>query len=231
MGQIIIPIALVFACSLGVMFFLNLRRKKALASFDTETEYRNAELFLNNLYENQLSDIKKQMNTATIDAITQCAFLTNIKNQAAGVTVNAAKSIAWAAIGVKAKYKRAEHACFLVLSNKSLHYLFFEEGTIKQHLVLDELRMQSAKIETVSAIDRVTRLGSSLHTKTLKLGLDIDNRPMEILFYNTIYQTPNGMITGKDFFILQEKCAIVGKHFVEKLKAVYPSLGWSNEPS
>ncbi len=226
MANIFIPIALVFAASFGIFLFTNYKKKRSLKNFDADAEYKNAPQFLKEFCANQLSSVPKQMNGFSIDAITECAHITNLQKQAANATITAVKTLGWAAIGVKAKYQTAQNTSYLVLSGNSLHYLFYEEGEIKQHLVLDEYRMQNAKIEQTSGLDKVARMGSVAGRKTQKLIFDIDGKSMEILFYDRIANAPEGMLNGTDFHLLHAKGEIIGKHFVENIKTTYPSLSW-----
>jgi len=220
-----IPIILVFAISIGLVVYMNIKRKKALSNFDVTKEYVNAKTYLGELTNDSLLPVKEQMMAMPIDAITQCLPITNLKSQAASLAATAAKTVAWAAVGVKARYQKAEHACFLVLSGKQLHYLFFEEGAIKQHLIFDETRLGMASLENISNVDRVSRMGSA-NKMTTKLKLTIDDKPMEILFYDRIVQSPSGMMSmmGKDFYVLSAKYEIMGKYFAEKLAEAYPML-------
>ena len=60
--------------------------------------------------------------------------------------------------------------------------------------------------------------------KLHKLIFNTDSGPMEILFYETITDAPEGTIYEKNTFVLQAKNAVVGKYFLEQLKAKYPLI-------
>lgn len=221
-----IPIVIVVALSIGIVVYMNIKRKQALSSFNADEEYKNAPVFINELMAEHFAQIKAQMKDKPVDAFTQCLPITNLKKQAAGVAVTAAKTVAWAAIGVKARYQTADHACYLVLSGTELHYLFFEEGSLKEHLVLDQYRMGQASIEKISTTDKVTRMGSAGGKTTAKLKLNIDDKPMEILFYDRVTRAPHdgGGIIRKDFYLIHAKYSIIGKYFTEQLHIKYPAL-------
>lgn len=224
-----LPIIIVVALSIGIVVYMNIKRKQALSNFNAEEEYKNAPAFINELMAEHFAKIKTQLRDKPVDAFTQCLHITNLKKQAAGVAVTAAKTVAWAAVGVKARYHTADHACYLVLSGTDVHYLFFEEGDLKEHLVLDQYRMGQASIEKISTTDKVTRLGTAGKI-TAKLKLDIEGKPMEILFYDRVVRAPHdgGGIVRKDFFILHAKYSIMGKYFAEQLNIKYPALALSS---
>lgn len=212
--------------SLGYVYFLNMRRKKTLGDYNADNQYQRAAAIVPETVDHHLSAIKNQMDGRAIDAVTECMHITNLGRQAASAAKTAAKTLAWAAVGVKARYHTADHACYLVLSGDELHYLFFEEGAMKEHLIFDRYRLQHARLEHASGTDRIARVYTSGGIKTQKLILDIEGKKMEILFYNRINRLPGGPLSfmQKDVFRTQVDFEIMGKYFKEQLGHKYPQL-------
>lgn len=226
MTTTIIMVALMMCLSLGYVYFMNTRRKRLLGDYTAENQYDRAAGLLPELLAGPLKSIREQMKDTPVDAVTQCMHITNIGKQAASAAITAAKTVAWAAVGVKTKYQTADHACYLVLSGDDIHYLFFEEGDMKEHLVLDKYRLVNARLEKTSGTDKVTRMSSAMGMKSQKIVLDLDGKKMEVLFYNAITRTPEGplSITSKDVFKTQVNFDIMGRYFKEQLGKKYAHL-------
>lgn len=222
----IIMVALMMCLSLGYMYFMNARRKRLLGDYNVENQYHHAAELLPEVLNGPLDSVKKQMKDKPVDAITQCMHITNIGKQAASAAITAAKTVAWAAVGVKARYNAADHACYLVLSGDDLHYLFFEEGDMKEHLILDKYRLMDASLGKTSGTDKITRMSSAVGMQSQKIVLDIDGKKMEVLFYNRIVRTPEGTLSfaSKNVFKTQVNLEIMGRYFKEQLGKKYAHL-------
>jgi hypothetical protein len=200
------------------------RRKRALRNFNADIEYKNAPRYMASLCSHELIEVKIQMKELPIDAITQCIHITHSKNEPLALASNAVNTDTKEAEGMKPKYHVAQHVSYLVLSGKELHYLFYEEGDIREHFVLDESRMQNARLEQVSGMDKLRKTHSICRKKLNKLHFNIDSGSMEILFYETITDAPEGSLNETDTFIPKAKNALIGKYFKDQLKIKYPSL-------
>jgi|GEM_PF-191496 len=230
MGITIVMIVCMLVLSAGFILFMNSRRKKLLGDYNAENQYHRADEILREVVNGPLSDIREQMKGQPVDAVTECMHITNIGRQAASAAMTAAKTVAWAAVGVKARYRAADHACYLVLSGDDLHYLFYEEGEIKEHLVFDQYRLANAKLEQTSGTDKVTRMSSAMGMKSQKLVLDLDGEKMEVLFYNRINRLPHGPLpfTDRNVFRTQVNFEIMGRYFKEQLGKKYIQLAAMN---
>lgn len=222
----IVMVIAMMALSLGYIYFMNSRRKRILGDYNVENQYHNAGIILPELMRGPLGSIKEQMKEYSVDAVTECMHITNLGRQATSAAITAAKTAAWAAVGVKARYHTADNACYLVLSGEDVHYLFFEEGEMKEHLFFDKYRLMNARIEQTSGTDKVTRMSSAMGMKSQKLVLDLDGKKMEVLFYNRINRTPENPLsfTSKDVFKTQVNFEIMGRYFKEQLGEKYMHL-------
>ncbi|WP_157976868.1 hypothetical protein [Taibaiella helva] len=226
MTTTIIIVAVMVSLSVAYIIFMNARRKKLLGDYNADNQYHRAAELLPALMTDRLDQIRQQMNGSVINAVTECAHITNIGQQATSAAITAAKTVAWAAVGVKAKYRTADHASYLVLSGDDLHYVLFQEGEVRDHFVFDRYELSTAKIDRTSATDKVTRMGSAMGRKTQKITLDKEGKKMDILFYDRITRLPEGPLspfTGNVFKTMVD-FEIMGKYFKEQLGNKYPQL-------
>lgn len=223
--SIFIIIAVLFGGSFLYIFYMNKKRKESIGKYDNPEMYQQAEKIKEELLTDRFSAIVKQMQNAPIDAFTQCAYITTMTDKAKSAAVTAVKTVAWAAVGVKAKYREADNAAYLVISGDELHYLFFEEGAAKEHLVFNRMRLLNAGTGTVSSTEKVARMGSVMGRKNNKLSIDIDGRKTDIIYYDMVERYPESVIaTEKASFDAPGKFKLMGKYFKDKLFAKYPHL-------
>lgn len=216
-----------FMAFCGLYVFLIMQwRKRALGDYNADNQMHRAEEITQEVINGPLAAIKRQIGTSNIDAVTQCAHITTLGKQATGLAITAAKTVAWAAVGVKAKYSAADHACYLALSGDDLHYFFFEEGQLKEHLVLDQYRLSNAQLASASGTDKITRMSSITGMKSQKLSFDIEGKKMEILFFGSITRAPEGAYGGfgKQAMKNMVDFQVAGQYFKEKLAQKYPHL-------
>ncbi len=219
---------------LGFAFFLFYRKKrKAMQqSYNVDSEYSRAKDIMRDLVDSgDFAEIKEQMGDKPIEAVTECAYITDLGKQAGNLLGTAAKTVAWAAVGVKARYREADNVCYLVLSNDEIHYLLFVESEVEEHLVFDRNRIQNAVLKEVSAKDNVTRFSKVLGRKTKKLSFDLDGKPLSILFFDRISRSPGGVNTADvtkvfsgDYSKTLVDYEVMGKYFLEQLTLKYPYL-------
>lgn len=226
MTTVIIFVSVLVALSIGYTVFMMSRRKKQLNGYNADNQYHRAAELLPALMTDRLDQIKKEMNGSSIDAVTECMHITNLGQQATSAAITAAKTVAWAAVGVKARYRTADHACYLVLSGDDLHYLLFQEGELADHRVFDRYELSTAKLDHTSASDKVTRMGSAMGRKSRKLTLDKEGKKTDILFYDRITRLPEGMLSpfSGEVFKTMVDFEIMGKYFEEQLGRKYPQL-------
>lgn len=222
---VIIIIAVLFAGSFAYMFYMNKKRKDAQGKYDSPEMYKQAPQLLDELLAGRFAAIRQQMQGAPVDAFTQCAYIASVSDKAKSAAATAAKTVAWAAVGVKARYNEADHAAYLVLSGDDLHYFFFEEGAAKTHLVFDRYRMMSATVGTVSGAEKVTRMGSVMGRKNHKLRIDIDGKPVDLIYYERVERYPDSVLTlEKNVMDSMGKLKLMGTYFMDQFHTRYPHL-------
>lgn len=214
-----------FGGSFLYMYFMNKKRKESLHKYDNPQAYQQAPQLMQELLNNRFAVITQQMQGAPIDAFTQCAYIASVADKARSAAATAAKTLAWAAVGVKARYNEADHAAYLVLSGQDLHYLFFVEGAAKEHLVFDHYRLQNAATGTISKAEKVTRMGAVTGRKSHKLSVDIEGKRVDVIYYDAVERYPETILAmQKNAFDSMGQFKLMGRYFKEKLYAAYPHL-------
>lgn len=169
--------------------------------------------------------IAKLMNGLPVDAFTQCAYIATVGDKVASAAATAAKTVAWAAVGVKARYNERDNASYLVLSNNELHYLFFDDGEGREHLVFDHDTLMNARAAQISQAEKVTRMGSIMGLKPKKMHLEVNGSALDIIYYDAVQRMPDSMITPcTGMFETQSKLQLMGRFFLYRLHQKYPQL-------
>lgn len=222
---VIILIVVLFAGSFVFMFIMNKKRKESLGKYDNPEAYKQAPQLKDELLAGRFAAISKQMQDAPVDAFTQCAYIASVADKAKSAAATAAKTLAWAAVGVKARYSEADHAAYLVLSGDNLHYLFFQEGRARDHLVFDRSRMLNAAKGVVSNAEKVTRIGAVTGRSNHKLSIDIDGKRVDVIYYDAVERYPDTVLAyEKGAMDSIGKFKLMGTYFKEKLSVAYPHL-------
>ncbi len=223
--SVIMIIAVLFGGSFVYMFFMNKKRKESLDKYNDPNMYGQAPQLMNELLADRFAVLSKQMQGAPVHAITQCAYITSLSDKAKAAATTAVKTLAWAAVGVKARYNEADHAAYLVLSNEELHYIFFEEGQAKEHLVFDRNRLMSAAVGSLSNTEKVTRMGSVAGRNNHKLSLDIEGKQVDLIYFDSLERYPDSVLAyEKNAMDTMGKFKLMGSYFKDKLYAAYPHL-------
>ncbi|UUV20871.1 hypothetical protein [Paenimyroides aestuarii] len=222
---IIIIVAVLFIGSFIYMRYMMNKQKQAAQKYSGDDALNKTPEMQQELIPKYFSSLEKQMQGAPIDAFTECAHITTVGNKVASAAATAAKTVAWAAVGVKAKYQEADHASYLVLSGDELHYLFFEEGAPKEHLIFDQTRLLNARVGTITNAEKVTRMSAIAQQKPNKLSIDIDGKPVDILYYNEVRRMPETTLAfEKNGMDTQAKFGLLGRYFKKKFFEKYPHL-------
>lgn len=222
---LIIFIIVMFGGSFAYIYFMNKKRKESLDKYDNPQAYAQVPQLMQEMLNNRFSAITRQMQGAPIDAFTQCAYIASVADKAKSAAATAAKTLAWAAVGVKARYNEADHAAYLVLSGEELHYLFFVEGEAKEHLVFDRYRLQNAATGTVNNAEKVTRMGSVTGRKSHKLSVDIEGKRVDVIYYDAIERYPETILAmQKNAFDSMGQFKLLGRYFKEQFYTAYPHL-------
>ncbi len=231
MSTSVIFIIILVAVAYGVfMVFYMKKIKGSRQKYAGDDALAQAPQIQEELLRSHFAAIKKQMQDAPVDAFTQCAYITTVGNKVKSAAVTAAKTAAWAMVGVKARYHEADHAAYLVLSGDSLHYLFFEEGEAKEHLIFDRFRLLSARAAAITNGEKVTRLSSVMGQKPMKMSMDIDGNLTDVIYYGEVRRPPESALYGEGIMKiqgmgeLQAKFGLIGRYFRKRFYEQYPHL-------
>lgn len=231
MSSTVITIIILVAVAYGVfMVFYMKKLKGTRQKYAGDDALAQAPQIQDELLTSHFTAIKKQMQDAPIDAFTQCAYITTVGNKVKSAAVTAAKTAAWAMVGVKARYHEADNAAYLVLSGENLHYLFFEEGEAKEHLVFDRFRLLSAKPAAITNGEKVTRMSSIMMQKPMKMSMDINGHQTDVIYYGEVRRPPESALYGEGIMKVQGmgelhgKFGLLGRYFRKKFHERYPHL-------
>jgi hypothetical protein len=216
-----IIIVLVLAASVGYVLYARNKHRESVIKYNSPEAYQQAAVIKDTLLAKKFRAITKQMQGAPVDAFTQCANITTWRDQEKPAEVTAAKT----SVGIKPKYRETDHAAFLVLSNDELHYLFFQDGEAKEHLVFDRKRLLSAGTSTFNHTDKVTRSGAAMGRKNHKINIDADGKKIDIIYYDKVERYPDAMVTyEKNAYDTMGKFSLMGRYFKDKFFSQYPHL-------
>jgi hypothetical protein len=219
----------IFAVIVVVCVFISLmmmkKQKETARKYEGDAGIALAPGIKDELLRQEFHELTKQMNGAPIEAFTQCAYIATVGDKVASAAATAAKTVAWAAVGVKARYSERDNASYLVLSNNELHYVFFDDGEAKDHLVFDQESLLNARPAQISNSEKVTRMGSIMGLKPKKMHLDINGNGLDIIYYGAVQRMPDGIISpSSGMFETQSKLQLMGRFFLDRLYQKYPQL-------
>ncbi|MBZ4189466.1 hypothetical protein [Niabella beijingensis] len=205
------------------------KSKNAFSNLDLGQEARNAPLYQQELLNADYAFLKKQMNSAPIDAFTTAASEYTATDRAKDLGKDALKSIA--TLGT-VKFTTVTTPKYLALSGNELHLFDTDkDGNIDKHLVFDSSRLQQ------STFSEIPLTGSSWKhikygdyaLKSYKLELSTDGKPVTLILYSGLVNVSANnaaflsMNAGKQ---VQE--FVVGNYFLNKLGERYPNLKTSS---
>lgn len=217
-------VVIVAACVLLSVVMMK-KQKDTAKKYEGEAGLSMAVAVKDDLLQHEFSELSKQMNGAPIDAFTQCAYIATVGDKIASAAATAAKTAAWAAVGVKAKYQERDNVSYLILSNQELHYIFFDEGEARDHLVFDQQTLLDARPAQISSSEKVTRMGSIMGLKPKKMHLDVNGNGLDLIYYGTVQRMPAGLISpGSGMFEAQARFQLMGRFFLDRLYQKYPQL-------
>lgn len=165
---LIIFIVVVFGGSYGYMFYVRNKQKKTTKNYETPEMVAKSEEFKAELLQRIFSPLNNKFPNQTIDAFTECAYLTNLTAKTKNTLITGLKVIGYSLIGVRATYTQADNAAYLVLTGEDLHYVFFQEGELASLFTLTRGQLQRAKITDLSAVDKTSRIQSTVGDKVSK---------------------------------------------------------------
>ncbi len=219
----------IFAIIVVVCILISLimmkKQKETARKYEGESGIHLAPDVRDELLKDEFVKLRKQLNGAPIDAFTQCAYIATVGDKVAAAAATAAKTVAWAAVGVKARYNERDNVSYLVLSNNELHYVFFDDGQVRDHFVFDHQTLIDAHTAKISNSEKVTRMGSVIGLKPKKMHLDINGTGLDIIYYGVVQRMPHGIISpGAGMFETQAKLQLMGRLFLDRFYEKYPHL-------
>ncbi|MDM1388742.1 hypothetical protein HX052_01960 [Myroides marinus] len=225
---LIIFIVVVFGGSYGYMFYIRNKQKKTTKNYETPEMVAKSEEFKAELLQRIFSPLNNKFPNQTIDAFTECAYLTNLAAKTKSTLITGLKVIGYSLIGVRATYTQADNAAYLVLTGEDLHYVFFQEGELSSLFTLTRGQLQRAKITDLSAVDKTSRIQSTVGDKvSKKLIYESDGKNVEIILFDRITKGTQGIPlsdASSSIVDILGKCRVMGISFKEKLIEQYPNL-------
>ncbi len=221
-------------CFIYYKFTMN-KANAVTADFDKEAVKNNIETHTSEIVNSQLPYLKKWIKEEPIDSFTDASIPVSLKNKAKNAAVDAAKSIAWRAVGVKAKYNRVDTSAHLVLSNDNLHFVSANvDGDLETHITFTKDQLINAKIEFTGpkkGADLASGVSDFLSTKlnnedamvnVFAITLTVDGQPITIQAHDKIV-LPYTMGTS-DYTKNALTANIIADNFFNKLSEKYPNL-------
>ncbi len=218
-------LAIIVAVCVIFSLIMMKKQKETARKYEGESGINLGPHVRDELLKDEFVELKKQLNGAPIEAFTQCAYIATVGDKVAGAAATAAKTVALAAVGVKARYNERDNASYLVLSNNELHYVFFDDGEVRDHLVFDHETLLDARTAQITNSEKVTRMGSVMGLKPKKMHFDINGNGLDIIYYGTVQRMPHGIISpGAGMFETQAKLQLMGRLFLNRFYEKYPHL-------
>lgn len=223
---------------IGCFFYYKFTMQKAKAvidDFDEQAVKDNLGKHMLEVLNTNLSKLKNWMGDKPIDSFVDASIAVSLKDKTKNAAIDAAKSVAWRAVGVKASYSRVDTPTFLVLSNDDLHFVSSDvDGDLNTHLTFNKEQLSKAKIvykgpkKGPSLASGVSDMLSEKLNKeeaivnVFEITLDVDGMPFSIQSHDkTIlpYET-----AGRDYTKNSLIANLIANDFYEKLAVKYPNL-------
>ncbi|TCI91342.1 hypothetical protein [Tenacibaculum sp. M341] len=208
------------------------------ANFDENAVKEDLEKHINNLTNDKLNYLKKWMKDKPIDVFTDASIAISTKDKAKNAAVDAVKSVAWAAVGVKAKYRRVETISHLILSNDHLHFVDADvDGNLQTHLTFTPDQLSNAKIEyrgPKKGVDLASGITDTISKKLNKeenminvfaITFKGDKEELTIQAHDKVVLPFEMYEMGSNSYTEDSMIAnVICKTFFEKLAEKYPNL-------
>ena len=217
-----------FLLSFGWMYMANRKRKKVGEKFNVENQRENTPQILKKQIEGNLSFLSTQLGDVPIDAFTQAKIPVSRGRVAKNMAVDAAKTAAWALVGVRARYTREDALCYFILSGDDLHFLSYFQAELGDHIIIGRDRLEGATIEQETKKLAHGRQDIA-NIKEYRLVVDVDGEILQINFYNTVIDGRENMnFFGEDYHKESVELNLMGEYFIEQLEAKYSNLKIKN---
>jgi hypothetical protein len=225
----IIWIGIMLLISVAVFYFSQ-KQKKKYSSIDLEQEKRNAPSYQQEMLNEEYAFLKKWIKEAPIDAFTSASLPISLADHAKSIGKMAAKTIAFAAVGVKARYRQVETFSYVVLSNGDLHYFGTNvDGELDEHVLLDAFILKSATLQYKGVKKPKTALNvtdsQDLFPEIYELSFDSNGKTQTIEIHDRLTTSPDALsVFNGNYNKMFIKNKVVGNLFTPKLVERYPNL-------
>jgi len=215
--------------------FMLQKTNTVVADFDKEGARNNIESHTVDLVNSQLPYLKEWMKGSSVDSFTDASIAISLKGKAKNAAIDAAKSVAWRAVGVRAKYQRVDTTAHLVLSNDELHFVEANiDGDLETHITFTKDQLNNAKMEYKGAKKSADLAGGisdfmneKLNSEDAQLNVylltfKVDGKQIEIQAHDKlILQYTLG---GKDNIKNGLIANLIAENFFKTLGEKYPNL-------
>lgn len=216
---------MIIVLPVAYMMVMMRKRKQALAGIDMDQERAHAAEYQNEILRGDLKFLGDWMKDAPIDACTSASMNLSLGDHAKNMAKDAAKSIAWAAVGVKARYRRVETPSYVALSGDDLYFLTTDtDGELDQRSMIGRSALETATLRPSKAKGPAFASAGD-PTKRYDLVFTVDGEQHAIVIHDRIgARTSVGKMLGGDYFRTLAKHQVVGERFIDALKKKYPNL-------
>lgn len=235
------PILIFSVVCIACFFYYKFATQKAQLvadNFDSKKAKDNLQNHKQHFLNTDLAYLKKWMKNKPIDTFTEASISISTKKKVKNTAIDTLKSIAWAVIGVKARYQRVETPTFLVLSNDELHFLSANvDGDLDNHIILTKENLENASItfkgnkDGVDLADDISKkLANKLYSDSQKASLpqlftlefNIDGKPLAINAHDKIVLPY--VVGSKNHAENALIANLIAEEFFIKLAEKYPNL-------
>jgi hypothetical protein len=205
---------------IGVMLLIPLsywfRRSRGRRAIRLERERLRALEYQEELLKRECRFLRKWMAGAPIDAYTSASVPKTFGERANALAIAAAKSVDWAALGVRARFRGVRTPCYVVLSGEDLYFFGTDaNGNLDQRSVIDGPALGSATLRPSSD-------GDLTH---YELTFEVEGKPLAIEIHDRLSAARNfAPVFRSAYSRALLKYRLVGDRFFEVLAERFPNL-------
>lgn len=228
MTSIIFPILIFF----GVVYaltFVYMKHRKKQANTDLNIDYvaeeQNIPTYIEQMLQKELSFLRKETDLPKVDALTYARPVYTTEDALKDNAKNVLKGMA--TLGT-VKFTTVITQKYLILSDYDLHLIDVDaEGDVSDHFVFDASRLKEASLSEYTGdreIEEIKKLSGN-DIKSYLLSLPTDDKPIELIIFNTLIDMNSQAIFSTKSLIDKVKISrIIGKDFIQKLGERFDNL-------
>lgn len=220
-------IAIFIGLSVVYTLYMKKRGEDQMKNIDYSKELQHVESNIKSFVNGDFSEIKTWMKDKPINAFTSASVPVTDTDNAKNMATDALKSVAWSAVGVKARYNRVDTLSYLVLSGEDLHYLDSDvDGNLMAHLVFNPSDLVNAKIKNAGG-KSVSIMMKDKSTEVYTLSLPSKDGAIEVNAHDGLdfqHKVGVGDMFGGKMVENTTKGKAVSEDFFKKLAEKYPNL-------